>query len=720
MLMSPARLCGSPLGFRPQSPTIAEPAPLVPTEPSSPQVKTEPREETIVDTFVPGPADDTKGETETVEVSDTSDQEASRTRSGRRISASKSKAKDKKRSKKAAKQATVQPSLATDLPSVPVAPAGTTPSDTPTAPSALGELTPSTTVPAMKTNRLVSESKKRRRVSNDIGGDADAGGTTNRLQASPTTKANVTPIHRASSVVSYASASPPRDRAVPPTIATSDADATDVEMMDLNPESDNDLTDHQIRAHYASTVSDAARQKRLGKQPVRRNLPNPEAPPVSGPSSGAQRIAKHAIHGAIYQGYPSPPAQYAYDLAKTRSGTQPTHTPSRLPHVIAQRPPTPLQAPPHYPVHYAPGPFPANANGPAQPPVLHPGLPPPLVLTRSPQGGHRPIQGSSVHFFLRNILSSQLLAWSGIDDDFVFVQFPGKGAQDAGNHSRMHAVETVLTKYLNINDTTLFQPLPDIAQPRPNADPRWYRLGNLQPRDRDTLVNGVWWDAPEGTFCVLAPNKMPPTYIGTWRHPHRLGSTTEDGMAESFRTTLESAEPAAYIQAVLDADRRARGRWRHYAIMESFRQVVASVSVRKLTLEAQDANDPGEPVASLYIESPTLDAAQWDDFRTYLRGLTYGGSHAGPPELINEAFFCVYCHSNDHPTFLCTVPNTPGWHGPSLDAVRNAITTERRNMDRNTNNGRGGGRGGRGRGGRGRGRGGYRGRGGLASTQHAT
>ncbi|KAH9838424.1 uncharacterized protein C8Q71DRAFT_856375 [Rhodofomes roseus] len=705
---------------RPQSPESAELPLLIPTEPSSPLVKTEPVEEAIADRAAAGAGMEANGDHEVVEVSDASDQEASRTRSGRRISAPKSKSKDKKKSKKATKLATMQPPLMAVDSSASAASLTATPADTPTAHSTPAETALPLSAPATRTSRLVSESKKRRRVSTDISGGDDAEGTSSRVQDAPPTTLTTVPDQRASSVVSYASANPSQDRVDQPLTAPSDAGATDFEMIDLDPGSDYDIPHTPAFASATNIASgptdpDAARRKRLGKQPMRDNLSNSDLPSTTAQASGAQRIAKHAIHGAIYQGHPSPPAQYAYDLARTRSGTQPPRTPSRLPNVV-QRPPSPPQVP-HYPVHYAPGPFPVANNGLAQPPVPHPGLPPPMVLTRPPPGGHRPIQGSDFYYFLRNILSSQLHAWAGIDDDFVFIQFPGKGAQDAGNHSRMHAVEAVLTKHLNINGTTLFQPLPEVAQPRPNADPRWYRLGNLQPRDRDTLVNGVWWDAPEGTFCVLAPNKMPPTYIGTWRHSHRLGSTTEDGMAVSFRATLETHEPATYIRAVLDADRRAGGRWRHYTTDESFQQVIASVSVRRLTLEAQGEGDSGEPVVSLYIESPTLDAAEWTDFRSYLRGLTYGGTHAGPPELIVETFFCAYCHSIDHPTYLCTVPTTPGWHGPSLDAARNAITAERRNMDRNANNARGGGRGGRGRGGRGRGRrGGYRGRGGFAPT----
>ncbi|TFY52421.1 hypothetical protein EVJ58_g10031 [Rhodofomes roseus] len=739
---------------RPPSPGPTEPAPLIPTEPSSPQVKTEHIEETFTSTSMAGTNVGTKEEHDVVEgmphdaytpfpltetsyllVTDTSDHEVSRTRSGRRISAPKSKAtKDKKKTKKATKHVSTPPSPTADDPSASAAPVANMPTSTHTVTPAV-TTEPSASVrpaPTRQTLRVVSEPKKRRRVSTDIGGGDDAGGISTRVQDALPATTNGAHGRRTSSVISYASAGPPRDHDDPPAPMATDVEVSDVEMIELDSGSDNDLTDHQTRAFYdmppaptftlaanapsGHTDPIAARQKRLGKQPMRDSLQHPDAPPTAGQSSGAQRIALHAIHGAIYQGHPSPPAQYAYELARTRSGTQPPRTPSRLPNVI-HRPLTPPQAP-HNPVHFAPGPFPTVYNGPVQLPAPHPALPPPLVLTRSPPGGHRPIQGSDVYYFLRNILSSQLHAWSGIDDEFVFVQFPGKGAQDAGNHSRMHAVETVLTKHLNINGTTLFQPLPEVAQPRPNADPRWYRLGNLQPRDRDTLVNGVWWDAPEGTFCVIAPNKMPPTYIGTWRHSHRLGSTTEEGMATGFRATLQANEPAAYIKAVLGADHRAGGRWRHYAIEESFQQIIASVSVRRLTLEAQGDGDVGEPVASLYIESPTIDAAEWVDFRTYLRGLTYGGTHAGPPELISETFFCAYCHSNDHPTNLCSVPTTPGWHGPSLDAARNAITAERRNMDRSANNARGGGRGGRGRGGRGRGRGGHRGRGGFASAQH--
>ncbi|KAH9831177.1 uncharacterized protein C8Q71DRAFT_727006 [Rhodofomes roseus] len=660
--------------------------PATPTQqPQSPVVKTEQDENIIlqVTTVEPLVLTDKDGDdTEAQEMNEPLDPDVSRTRSGKVISSSKSKAK-KTKAKKNVKKTEDVLALGEGLP------------------TSLQHQVETPIQQATGPSRIVSESRKRRRVTTDID-DGESNTTVNRTQDAPVvpplTPAKITV--RRSSPLSYLDDTPPKDRHDPPAITTSDLETSDIEMIDLDDEAVNRTLHRPNRppanlyAHHVTGTTGpnaSSSSKREGKRPARHEDFD-GITSQTGPASGGPPHTHYssASHNRAAQGDPEAPLLYMHE---------------RGPQLDHNRPPTHPR-----PVHYAPGPFPLLPDEQAQAMAPLPTLPQPMALTRPPPDGHVQIQGNDPYFFLHNILVSQRSSWSTLKDIFLFIQFPGRGAQDSGNHARMSSAETVLTKYLDIYGSSLIQPLPETTQTKPNEPPHWYRLGNLTQQGRDKLIKRVWWSAPEGTFSVIDPDGRPPTYIGTWRDAHRLGSTSEAGMAIGFRATLCDDQAAHFIKSIL-VDEYRRGRLGpRQRTDDTFDEIIRSVRVRKFMWKGP-RNGEEEPVASLYIDSPTRDAAEWAVFKTYLRQLTYGGAHAGPPELIVDAFFCAYCHSIDHPTYACTVPLTPGWHGPSLEAARESITNERRGME--AGNGRGRGRGGRGRGGRGRGRGGPRGRGGV-------
>ncbi|TFY51267.1 hypothetical protein EVJ58_g10661 [Rhodofomes roseus] len=244
--------------------------------------------------------------------------------------------------------------------------------------------------------------------------------------------------------------------------------------------------------------------------------------------------------------------------------------------------------------------------------------------------------------------------------------------------------------------------VPAIPQRQHNVAPYYYHIGNITQAQADELVREHWVSTANITVGFELPNHEPPTLIGFFRHPERVAELTDEALADGFRTGFNDQDLLRFTLETIDRDIRAGGRWRHVPVDEAFQQIRRSVRVRLLRRIHQGHPDP---IAALYIESPTADPGDWNAFRERVRQHIFGSSRSGPPEILWETFLCGICHSADHPTGLCYLPNVPGWHGPTPDSVRAAAQEYARRNPAPPTHGRGGRGGGRGRGGRGRGRG---------------
>ncbi|KAH9920049.1 uncharacterized protein B0H18DRAFT_957235 [Fomitopsis serialis] len=611
------------------------------------------------------------------------------------------------------------------------------------------------------TQRAASDTRKRRRVSSDTGGNTADAGTTTRVQASPPPPPAI--AHRDEPI--EVSSSP--DSAIdndPPALTTSDLEPEDVEMRgpeEPSPTAACDVHHAQSPAISRQTYGTPLMVRRYLEQqssrfhnmppaardaynegdiedlytPAGSPAPRPERDPpphlARRPTSSAP--LPHAAPPAANRGAApanAPVVDGRDDVLWAQADGPPIAAHAALP----PAPPLPMpQLPAHppafahpHPVHFAPGPFPVALAGPAQPIAQAHGLPPPSAMTRAPKDGWLAIQGDFVMWPLKNVKRSQAAEWSADPDSYVLLHFPGQSASDKrGHRTRLRIADTILKKWLGTLKAKITQPLPEVPSSKPNSDPVYFRVGNITPPERARLIDNPWASTVDGTVGIVPPPQHPPTFMGAWLNPERLGET-EDEVTAGFVEGFLEEDIDEMTRSMLVTEIRDDGRWGHLTFEEAHNAIISSIWTRQITVH-EDRDDPdGEPVVLLYVESPTSDEAEWKKFRNRVRAHAFGNLLAGPPELVTKAYYCMYCHSIDHPTDACSLPNTPGWHGPSLKEAREALAEERRSREaeQRAQGNNGGGRGGRGgRDGRARGsnnRGRRTGAGGGRSSYHNT
>ncbi|KAH9932944.1 uncharacterized protein B0H18DRAFT_1115590 [Fomitopsis serialis] len=636
-----------------------------------------------------------------------------RTRSGKQLTVAKMKNK-KQRSKKNAKAAGKMPAtIGKGL----------------TGPSSLVMQDAQQTEP---TPRSVSDVRKRRRASTDIDGDAATAGTVTRMQdATAVTNSGeqAVYVHDIGEILGfprfeYSPGPSGGDRADPDAMSAPNPELGDVEMYAPTPVSeqasgvtmryaekqpsftyarrgpDGSYSTQHIRSTDQSTYltrSTVLHEGDFDDMYVETRPPMfGTAYTTAGPSTQAQgpstapRLRTQGRNTTVDD-------MNAGDRGGQSNITLPPHRPQHLspapgpanhswddanpPHAF-RRPRSPSVLHPH-PVHYAPGPFPnflpaapdepavpaqpAVPTGPIQPLAPAQGAPPPLAMTRPPADGWPRIQGNVLDLPYQNVSPAQAAEWRKATDKHVFIHFPGRGVHDRGNFGRLCAADAILRTSLGVLTPSITQPIAAVPPTLPNSNPIYYRVGNLTTAQRDRLLREGWVSTNDGTFGIISSDPIPPTFIGAWRHPERLGATTAEGMAHGFVEGMESEEMFQCIELTLTTDIGSGGRWRHVTVREAHRFIINSIKVRKIMLR-MSRDDEEEPVALLYMESPTADATAWANFRERVRSFQFGGPYAGPPELITRPFYCLYCHSVDHPTHACILPTTPGAR-TSTDAV---------------------------------------------------
>ncbi|KAH9916627.1 uncharacterized protein B0H18DRAFT_958762 [Fomitopsis serialis] len=360
----------------------------------------------------------------------------------------------------------------------------------------------------------------------------------------------------------------------------------------------------------------------------------------------------------VNQGDPLAPSMYVITLQDEYPGSPlvTTNDTSTMPH-FSRRPTSPPgsaagmlppRSPPNLlhprPVHYAPGPFPLFPDDPIAPPRARPITPPapfnvrpiaplapfpagpiaplppshgssgPRTMTRAPPGGWFPVQSDDPYAPYGNVQAEQLVLWTTADDNCVLIHFPGTGACDKGNYGRLCVAAAILKNEFGAPDATVTQPIAANPQPRPNAEPHYYRVGNLTIAQRERILRQQWASTTYGTFGAIAAPHDPPTFIWGFLHPERLGVTTEEGLAAAFGDGFKSAVLSGITINHITTDINAGGRWRHLTADAAFRLIIQSIRVRMITIR-EGRNDDKELVALLYIESPTADAAEWVNFR---------------------------------------------------------------------------------------------------------
>ncbi|KAH9922127.1 uncharacterized protein B0H18DRAFT_1121139 [Fomitopsis serialis] len=512
------------------------------------------------------------------------------------------------------------------------------------APMNIGKGTPNSVTPAAEAapppdlpQRSTSDVRKRRRVSTDVDGDHAAPGVTTRTQDVPTTS---TPVTQTRYVVDIGEvlgfpryeASPGLndDRDDPPAATTSDVD-----MRDIEPASDgsystrrivSDVPDHDLPYLKRTTALHEGDIEDMYEDVT--SLPYQSAPGQAGPSrNGRSSDPPRRREDPRSATTDDDMSRRMRDIeAASRAPRSVSHRPIQLSPAPAspaqilddddarlgpRRPRSPSVLHPH-PVHYAPGPFPNFA-----PPRRVP-----YNLLRQRRARRSRSRGRA------HLLKAD--EWRKATDHHVFIHFPGRGAHDKGNFGRLCAADNILRVSLNIPTASITQPIAAVAPTKPNSSPTYYRVGNLTVEQRDRLLREGWVSTAEGTFGVVPSDSVPPTFLASFRHPERLCvPPTEEGLTDAFKKGMMSTDLYQHVRALLTIDVRTGGRWRHLMVGEAHRCVVDSVRVRLISIR-DSRDDEEEPIAFLYMESPTADATEWLCFRERIIQLTRARSRRPP------------------------------------------------------------------------------------------
>lgn len=314
-------------------------------------------------------------------------------------------------------------------------------------------------------------------------------------------------------------------------------------------------------------------------------------------------------------------------------------------------------------------PPPAPPPGPQRAGTISCARPPAFIATRRPRTGWRDI--AQRNFTSRNEgqCPRQAAAWAADPRNAILLHLPGHGAQDPGTEDRIAHAQGVFRDRLGVNlDNVDFIPaIPAAAGSRgSNTAPYYIAVFGLPEDVIDHIVAEGWVSTPEGTFRAEPMHAPPPRFQGVFMHPRRFGSVTEAGIEARIRRTIQDGgrneeEVRTYIANDIADD----GRWSHVDEDTVFNHLVRSIHVHVIPYQVRGG--ASEPLALVYIESPTADSNEWEAFRAFIMNLVYGDDLTGHPTPFTGTMWCSICHSHDHPTGLCDLPAVPGWNGPTQD-----------------------------------------------------
>ena len=286
-------------------------------------------------------------------------------------------------------------------------------------------------------------------------------------------------------------------------------------------------------------------------------------------------------------------------------------------------------------------------------------------LTPTPQGGWRVIQGDNPLWKFSNQNAEQVSAWMNDDTPSCLAHIPGLGATDEGRWVRRGHIESVLRKYLGDESITVTLPTPSNPQPRRNAAPYFYLVRAADHRAIKALTDMIWLSSIELTIGFIRLDLDPPTLVAAFQDIHAFVATTEAGIADLVIDALIAM--ADIIVSIIIDDIANNGRWQAFSALEAFDHILHSVRVRIIHRKLR--GDVIDPIALIYCQSPTADVGGWEAFCHHIQNYPFGSVHSGHPSQATTSLWCALCHSFDHPTGLCYLPDVPMWHGPTIAEV---------------------------------------------------
>ncbi|KAH9918603.1 uncharacterized protein B0H18DRAFT_1122958 [Fomitopsis serialis] len=297
----------------------------------------------------------------------------------------------------------------------------------------------------------------------------------------------------------------------------------------------------------------------------------------------------------------------------------------------------------------------------------------PNGATPRPEGGWPLIEGRDAFSKSDGMAPKQKQAWAliGKTKPALLIRVPRRGADEPGTEDCIIAMQDALEQYLEVTGTTITAAVAAKPSGRRNEAPRYFLVEDVTYETRDYLLGIEWLSTPEGTFGFVTIDANNPSFAGSWRHPNRLGVRRRDDGEYTVVFVRELEGPALRIpiSAIIARDIDRNGKWQFYSVDGAFREMIKSVKVRYLANVTKGERDP---LVRLFIEAPTADQADWNAFRKLLRDHDFGSAATGKPEPYLGTHWCAYCHAVDHPAGLCDLLKIDGWHDVVPGAATNA------------------------------------------------
>lgn len=289
-----------------------------------------------------------------------------------------------------------------------------------------------------------------------------------------------------------------------------------------------------------------------------------------------------------------------------------------------------------------------------------------VVKLQAPQKGWPLTQGDDCEWKTKDQDDAQAQAWclEASPEDAVLLTIAGRGANDDGSYRREGDLRELLEEAWGVKKAHLKPASPKGVTPRPNFEPLYLLLGQLSPTKVTEILNEPWASNEKITIRAIPWTDDPPTHVATF-YQRRLPERTEECAIATIRAGLRTAPTSRAIREMINEERRAGRDWLDAHTDEVFEHILESVDVHFLDI-CRRGQVP-DPIFTVYVEPPTSDAKRWLDFKNLIRGTRFGRAADGYLRLYMGRLWCKICHTTDHPTGKCPMPDVPGWKGPSIE-----------------------------------------------------
>ncbi|KAH9839782.1 uncharacterized protein C8Q71DRAFT_855093 [Rhodofomes roseus] len=326
------------------------------------------------------------------------------------------------------------------------------------------------------------------------------------------------------------------------------------------------------------------------------------------------------------------------------------------------------------------------------------------------------VQGDAADWKKEGMAPVQRKTWDELDlaGPSLAMMIPNHGTEEPGGHLRIELMTQVFHNHLHVPGVSILSGYSLTGFHGMNEAPYWYLGQGIPIHVIAALVNLGWLNLSNITLHFAFWRDHNPHLCAMFRQVFRFGAQSKEEYNELVRRELLDSDLYDILFDVLTRDIDNDGMWSGPSRLEAITEILDSVEVEIVTCKVGQTY---EQVAVIYVKPPTADRRDWRAFANRIQKHLFGSDAGGHPEPFLEKLRCSYCHSLGHNAVHCHVRDTPGWHASPLRLPyqvaplpnqMNAVATGGgRGRGNGRGNGRGGGRGnGRGRGGRGRG-GGY-------------